>query len=395
MKSIEDCQESGREEVRRCRENSGRREASSLGEVTIGRCWWFWLGRMAWQNPHLVAVILLLPGYAAGILKQFKLLRKQATAVLEFRERLLFLSGAVAEAGGWEKFRREFAIRLPVLCYHHVGTKLSGSWPILTVSTGVFTRQIRWLAEQGYTGIHANDWLDWVHFGKLLPEKPILITFDDGYSDLLQNAFPVLKANNYKSTMFVVSQYIGGPGNWPSPLGYTGRPLMTAEQILELARDGVEIGAHSRTHRDLRNLLPDELKAELTLCREELSTLVSTPVNTLAYPFGYHNASVRDCAGKIYDIAFSSTPGLNVWRSDRSQLRRMFVHRSRVNFFLQVKFGLDLCAAFRFLKSRAGRWIASIFSPGVPKPAQHSPLSTWNLKQPSSGLPQGGVPDSH
>jgi peptidoglycan/xylan/chitin deacetylase (PgdA/CDA1 family) len=392
MKTIEDCQESGREEVRRCRNNPGRRESSPLGDLTIGGYWRLWLCLLAWQNPHLVAAILLLPGYAAEVLRHFSLLPKQATGILEFRERLLFFSGAVAETGGWEEFRREFAIRLPVLCYHHVGTKLSGSWPILTVSTDVFTRQILWLAEQGYTGIHANDWLDWVRCGKLLPEKPILITFDDGYSDLLQNAFPVLKASNYKSTMFVVSQYIGGPGDWPSPLGYTGRPLMTAEQILELARDGVEIGAHSRTHRDLRNLSPDELKTELTLCRVELSDLVGGPVNTLAYPFGYHNLQVRDCASQIYDIAFSSTPGLNVWRSDRSQLRRMFVNRSRINFFLQVKFGLDFCAAFRFLKNRTGRWISSVFT-GVPKTAQHSPLSSWKLEQQSSALPHRGVPE--
>jgi hypothetical protein len=134
------------------------------------------------------------------------------------------------------------------------------------------------------------------------------------------------------------------------------------------------------------------LKTELTLCRVELSDLVGGPVNTLAYPFGYHNLQVRDCASQIYDIAFSSTPGLNVWRSDRSQLRRMFVNRSRINFFLQVKFGLDFCAAFRFLKNRTGRWISSVFT-GVPKTAQHSPLSSWKLEQQSSTLPHRGVPE--
>ena len=68
-------------------------------------------------------------------------------------------------------------------------------------------------------------------------------------------------------------------------------------------------------------LLPDQLKAELTLCREELSTLVGTAVNTLAYPSVITTRPYETARAKIYDIALSSTPGLNVWRSDRSQLR--------------------------------------------------------------------------
>jgi peptidoglycan/xylan/chitin deacetylase (PgdA/CDA1 family) len=330
-----------------------RRATSALGDLTAGPGW-----RVAMRLASV-----RFPAITRALLTIFR--RNKA------KESFLFLSGAIEEAGGWSAFRREFAMRLPVLCYHHVGEKLPRSWPLMTVSPEVFRHQIEWLAQRGYTGIHAADWLTWTRQGTALPEKPVLITFDDGYSDLLDHAIPVLERFGFKATIFIVSQHIGGASAWDVPLGHPSRPLMTAEQVQECPSHGIEIGAHSRTHPDLRTLPDAALRTELEGCRTELTELMRQPVNTLAYCFGFQNAQVRKRAGKIYDLAFSGTPGLNAWRTDPTCLRRMFVHSSRINFVLQVKYGIDLHAVWRFALNRSGR----ILQKPLPGRSSNSPVA--------------------
>jgi peptidoglycan/xylan/chitin deacetylase (PgdA/CDA1 family) len=210
---------------------------------------------------------------------------------------------------------------------------------------------------QGYTGIHAADWLAWISEGKPLPEKPVLLTFDDGYADLVHEALPALEARGFKATMFIVSQHIGDASSWDLALGYPQRPLMTAPEILKAAERGIEIGAHTRTHRDLRTLSLPDLKDELEGCQKDLSELIGVDVNIFAYPFGFNNETVRQCAGAFYDLSFGCKPGLNHWRSDRRQLRRMFIYPNRLNFALQVKYGVDLYVLWCITRDHVHCWI--------------------------------------
>jgi peptidoglycan/xylan/chitin deacetylase (PgdA/CDA1 family) len=349
-----DARERGRAEVRLCRRGPLQRAASPLGDLTAGPAWRATLQTFAVRFPAFTEVLLALRGAVASVAKILGM-PGPAIKAASARDSFRFFLGAIDEAGGWSAFRREFAERLPVLCYHHVGEKLPQSWPLLTVSPEVFRRQIEWLAEHGYTGIHAADWLAWIERGTALPEKPILITFDDGYSDLVDKAIPVLEEFGFKATIFIVSQHIGAASTWDAALGHPSRPLMTAEQVRECPSHGIEIGAHSRTHPDLRTLTDTALRTELEGCRSELTELMGFPVNTLAYCFGFQNEQVRKRAGETYDLSFSCKPGLNAWRTDPTCLRRMFVHPSRINFALQVKYGIDLHAVYRFAIDRLGR----------------------------------------
>ncbi len=161
---------------------------------------------------------------------------------------------AMREAGSWASLRREFGMRLPVLLYHHVGPKGTRAHPELTVSPQRFERQVRWLAMRGYTGITAADWLRWVRQGKPLPPKPILLTFDDGYADLGEHALPVLRRYGFSAVVYIITGKIGGKVAWEEPRDGESYTLMTAEQIRHWAREGIEFGAHSRTHRIWRHL---------------------------------------------------------------------------------------------------------------------------------------------
>jgi len=306
------------------------------------------------------------------------------------RHSLLFFTGAIAEAGGWENFRTEFAVRLPVLCYHNVGEKTKRSWSLLTISPAVLEKQMHWLARHGYTAIGASDWLEWIRCGKQLPAKPVLITFDDGYSELVQTAIPVLTAYNFRAILFLVSQHIGTTSTWDDSLGYASRPLMGAE-ILSLPK-ALEIGSHTRTHRDLRKLSDAELRIELEGSRAELTSLMGTPIRFLAYPYGFLNNTVRKSAEQYYELSFGCQSGLNGWRTDPQCLHRMFVHPNRLNFALQVKWGIDLNAMLRFVPERLAtlrritttsltKSVVRHVVPGNQRPQNNAPTADDGLSQ--------------
>lgn len=366
-----DPQTRGREEVRECRRDPARRATSALGDFSAGPGWLVGCKLAGLRFPAITGALVSVSCAITSLIGKVTGARALAARAVKAQDSFLFLQGAIVEAGGWNSFRREFAMLLPVLCYHHVGEKLPHSWPLLTVSPGVFRRQIAWLSSHGYTGIHAADWLAWMRQGTALPDKPVLITFDDGYSDLAEHAIPVLEKSGFKATIFIVSQHIGGASTWDVPLGHPSRPLMTAEQVQECPSHGIEIGAHSRTHPDLRTLPEAALKAELEGCRSELTELMGQPVNTLAYCFGFQNDQVRKRAGETYDLSFSAKPGLNAWRTDSTCLRRMFVHPSRINFALQVKYGIDLHAVYRFALDRSGRLLRKL----LPLSGRSAPLT--------------------
>src|SRR4029077_16796979 len=131
------------------------------------------------------------------------------------------------------------------------------------------------------------------------------------YADLIQNALPVLQRHGFTAAVFVVSKHLGGSSTWDIPLGYPSRPLMAAEQGRQAKAQGFEIGAHTRTHPDLRTLDHPELISELEGCRKDLEALTGAAVTAFAYPFGAYNEVVRGCANDFFALAFSCKPGLN------------------------------------------------------------------------------------
>jgi peptidoglycan/xylan/chitin deacetylase (PgdA/CDA1 family) len=216
-------------------------------------------------------------------------------------------------------------VRLPVLMYHHVGDAPSGFCPGLSVPRDLFARQIRWLARHGYASIRAADWLAWVREGKPLPAKPILLTFDDGYADTAQCALPILKQYGFSGLVFVVSSLIGHTNQWDEAQGYPSVRLMTVEQIRRWAGQGMEFGAHSRTHLDLTRLSPERLEEEVNGSGDELEEILQTRVISFAYPGGVVNAQVRQAVSKVFDLSFTIEEGLNTLATDLLAQRRIMV----------------------------------------------------------------------
>jgi peptidoglycan/xylan/chitin deacetylase (PgdA/CDA1 family) len=181
---------------------------------------------------------------------------------------------------------------------------------------------MRWLARHGYTPISVADWLAWLRDGKPLPERPVLLTFDDGYADITEHALPLLRTLGFTATVFVVTSQVGGTNWWDRAAGIAPQALMSAEEIRYWAAHGIEFGSHSRTHADLRTLAGPELEAELRGSRDELAAIIGKPVLSFAYPFGYVNDAVCRAAGEVFDAAFTCEEALNDPRTEPNRLGR-------------------------------------------------------------------------
>ena len=315
----------GRNEVLLCRKHPDCRPFSALASVGRGPRWRRWLRELAARSPLSPELLLRAPCAVAEWLRSIPWMRRAGVRMLQWRQGIEMLRSALREVGSWEAFQAEFGMRLPVLLYHHVGPLRPGTYPELTVAPEKFERQVRWLAQRGYVGIPPSAWLAWCKEGRALPERPVLLTFDDAYADLTEHAFPVLRRYGFSAAVFVVTGQIGGTNAWDEKLGSGRHQLMTAEQIRHWAGQGIEFGAHSRSHADLRALQDSDLADEITGSGGNLAELLGTRVLSFAYPYGTHNDAVRKQVGSSFALAFGVEEGLNCLKTGLSLLRRTMV----------------------------------------------------------------------
>lgn len=231
--------------------------------------------------------------------------------------------------------------KLPVLMYHDLGLSVPGGPPDLTVAPEEFERQVMWLAGHGYTGISPLDWIQWRDKGKSLPEKPVLITFDDGYASVATHGLPVLERQGFGATVFVVTRRLGLSNTWDQALGYPAIPLMSADEISRWAARGFEFGCHTRTHANLASLSEADIENEVVGSRDDLATIINHLPATFAYPWGSFNKTAHNCVRNAFDLAFSTRRGLNFRGTDLHLMRRSAVHanRSILDFASRVMFG--------------------------------------------------------
>jgi peptidoglycan/xylan/chitin deacetylase (PgdA/CDA1 family) len=241
------------------------------------------------------------------------------------------LAGARREAGSWRALLKFFGPRLPVLLYHDIGlpTPLAEN-PSLTIRPIVFERHLRCLRRLGYTSISASQWLAWLEKGTPIPDKPILLTFDDGCANLAENALPVLIRYGFSATIFVIT----GRSSW------VGLPLVTMDQVKHWFARGFEIGGHSRTHPKLTALGATALQDQVSGCCTDLIEAGVKPVS-FAYPKGFYDKEVRSAVGSNFRIAFTTDEGLNDLRTDLLLMRRTMVRPgdTLLDIVLRARFG--------------------------------------------------------
>jgi peptidoglycan/xylan/chitin deacetylase (PgdA/CDA1 family) len=150
----------------------------------------------------------------------------------------------------------------------------------------VLSRQLRLLRLLGYRGIHFDELVRTLGEFRLPPRRSVVITIDDGYVDNLEIAQPVLSRHGFPVTIFLVSERLGGIGDWSRGGQLGGRPLLSLAQVETLGAEGVRFGAHTRTHPHLPELPDESLEPEIAGSRRDLEERIGAPVTMFAYPYG-------------------------------------------------------------------------------------------------------------
>jgi peptidoglycan/xylan/chitin deacetylase (PgdA/CDA1 family) len=216
-------------------------------------------------------------------------------------------ASATSQAGAQDPRRR-----VPVLMYHSIGGTDG-----LAVRPEAFEEQMAYLKDEGFTP---------VPFGARdrPADRPVVITFDDGYADFHEHALPVLDRLGFPATLFVTTGWLHDAG--PYAAGYPLGRMLTWRQTDEIAAAGIEIGAHGHSHAQLDQLGDAALREELRRSRELLQDRLGRAVATMAYPYGYSSARVRrEVRAAGYDAACAVANSVLSGRHDPLALPRLTV----------------------------------------------------------------------
>jgi peptidoglycan/xylan/chitin deacetylase (PgdA/CDA1 family) len=215
---------------------------------------------------------------------------------------------------------------VPILLYHAVADHPAATTHRLSVTPRMLEDELEFLAGHGFTGITVSELADAYRTGGALPKRPVVLTFDDGYESVAQDAWPILRRHGFPATVFVTTGWIADAGE-----DAAGKPLdrmMSWAQVRQLAAEGIEIGAHSHSHPELDQLDNAALSWELRHSRDLLESAIGTPVPALAYPFGYSSKRVRSavsaagyrCAAAVRNLR--ARPADDLFMLPRFTIRR-------------------------------------------------------------------------
>jgi peptidoglycan/xylan/chitin deacetylase (PgdA/CDA1 family) len=196
----------------------------------------------------------------------------------------------------------------------------------LAVTPANFAAQLGYLREAGFTAITAAE-LSARLTGDdgPLPERPVVLTFDDGYADFHTRAMPLLDAYGFTATLFVTTGWELDAGLRPSAPGR----MLSRAQLAEAAAAGIEIAAHTRSHPPLDQLPERQVRDELTTSKRWLEDETGLAVPGLAYPFGYSNDQVRRVAREVgYRYAYAVDNRTAGSADDPFALPRLTVRRA-------------------------------------------------------------------
>jgi peptidoglycan/xylan/chitin deacetylase (PgdA/CDA1 family) len=195
--------------------------------------------------------------------------------------------------------------RVPVLLYHSVAQESSARFRPWTLHPRRFAAHMEHLSGRGYQSLTIRQLEECLRpGGPPLPERPVVITFDDGFADFHSTALPELEAHHLASTLYVTTGYLGGTAGWLSREREQDRPMLRPEQLHDVAERGVEIGAHSHTHPRLDELSAADSRAEIHRSKEVLEQELQRPVTSFAYPHGCYSRRVQE---QVIEAGYTSS----------------------------------------------------------------------------------------
>ncbi|AQY50591.1 exported polysaccharide deacetylase, lipoprotein [Listeria weihenstephanensis FSL R9-0317] len=186
-------------------------------------------------------------------------------------------------------------LKIPVLMYHSINTNVKNN---LITPPDEFDAQMKWLKDNNYHTITLAELDELLLTGKNVPDKPIVITFDDGYQDNYTNAYPILKKYDLKANIFVITDKIAKNNHFDEAA------------LKEMSDYGIEMDSHTVHHQELNTLTYTEQLKELKDSKAVLEKLTGKPVNSICYPVGRHNEDTERAAKAAgYAMGFTTAAG--------------------------------------------------------------------------------------
>jgi peptidoglycan/xylan/chitin deacetylase (PgdA/CDA1 family) len=212
-----------------------------------------------------------------------------------------------------------------ILTYHSIS---EGNSPLKT-SPALFTEQMEWLrANVRVSPLH--EIVAALSERRALPEKTVVLTFDDGFRDFFSAAAPVLHRLRLPAIVFLPSGYCGKTNGWSGHLvSVAEEALLDWKQVAELVRQGFCFGAHSISHASLTDLPADVAEHEIAGSKAQIEERTRQPVEFFAYPYGRWNPGVRNLVQKHYRGACSTGAGVVETSVDVFTLPRVDSHYVR------------------------------------------------------------------
>ncbi|MGJ3237868.1 MAG: polysaccharide deacetylase family protein [Anaerolineae bacterium] len=208
-------------------------------------------------------------------------------------------------------------INVPVLMYHYVSELPEDADDIrrgLTLAPDIFREHIAYLSANGYQTVSLNDVDQALEYGTSLPDKPVVLTFDDGYLDAYTEVFPVLRDYGMTGTFFIITQFADerreGYMNW--------------EQIAEMADAGMHMEGHSKTHPSLRERDLDYLVYQVLGSLESVTFHTERIARIFSYPIGHYDVNtLRFMASTPVERAVTTQPGIRQTTDNRYEVPRL------------------------------------------------------------------------
>lgn len=203
-------------------------------------------------------------------------------------------------------------VGVPVLYYHSVDPSEANE---VIISPEKLKEELTFIKNSGYTTLTMSELNDYILNNTPIPEKSIVITFDDGYADNYTNAFPILKELDMKATIFVISGSTDNDGYY-----------MTSQQLKEMSDYGIDIQSHTASHSYLNQLTYEEQLNELKTSKEKIESITGKPVFSVAYPFGvYDDNTIAASKEAGYSMSFNTNKGLADRDDNPLSLNRIYV----------------------------------------------------------------------
>lgn len=204
---------------------------------------------------------------------------------------------------------------VPILMYHSVGYE-QGSF---FVSPQSFFKQMDYLKKNGYQVISLDELVQDIR--KQMPSKrrQVVITFDDGYQNNFQYAYPILKKFGFPATIFVITDLVGTGGSGK------GMEFASWDQIIQMSNNSIAIGSHSKTHYNFDGQMDEKVAlAELLDSKKIIEGKVNRPVEYFCYPSGAFNDRAKSLAAQAgYKGACTTNRGFVKFNRDRYELKRI------------------------------------------------------------------------